>query len=267
MFASTCLKPEKRGALPVQALENELRLFLMIEKANFKSVDVVYSSWYTFRGYLWRIMCNPHGRQEKKWVSVFLENGGPDLASDSSSKRHPRTWRCPVRVNFTLLHPSKWDELGISEKNTCGMLPTNSDLPASPRDHVKYFFSTFDHTDARGYGIFTFARSGMIQPGLFADDDFNFVVVCQAHVRDYFDSTSGIPWINEVSLSTDNTGRKQDYNFDTALEERTALVEKLVQYDEVLVSSKQPSVRFLLEKEIKNISHTLEILPDLHQFL
>jgi len=263
MLAST--KSRRLHMPPSDTEGNKCNFYMMVRKENVSDA-LVDSSWYSFGGFLWRLFVLPNGKMEKKGCEFFLECGGPDLQASNSSKRYPRKWSCSVRVLFRLLHPSKWSGLGIYAADTSRrdhMLPPDVNIPNVPRDHVTCHSTRYGPSET--YGRMSFARFAMLQPGLFSDDDFNFVVVCHFYTNDFLCRYNGNQEIQEDD--EDPTGTTAEINFEQALAERAALVDKLFECEEKLGDTETTSVRNMLEKEIQNIAQILEVLPDLQTFL
>lgn len=248
--------PERPRPVPALLDGNSFHIYFVIH-GHRRQTELVYSPYYLLGGHLWRLILSQN-LLEKSAVGLFLQCGGPGTTGNGDNKKQSGLWDCAVAYRFRLLHPSKWATLNIDPaSNTSGLLPSNIAIPASPRDHVTTYQSCFKY-DGTGGGTGKWAAHALLQPGLFCDKHRNFVVMCQFDIHDTY---------NVIEPISESEPAMKFLEFKQALEERTAVVEKLFECDEVLAECKAPAVTLALENEIKTLMRTLDVLPALSNFL
>jgi len=192
-----------------------------------------------------------------------------------------------VRSNTVLLHPSKWKHIGITEDDVSNeseldvsgeidpAIFDKDDYPKQPLDLNNTLNYTFMAGQASGYGIPGFARFGMLQPGLFADDDMNVVIVVRLVLNDGFNSNAPVE-NSESDNGVDEddeseSGKKKEEEpkspFMEAFSRRSILMEKMVDWDKKLNAAKNQTVRNVLQKEIDNLIDTMNKLPRLESYV
>jgi len=219
-------------------------------------VELLYSPYYLLGGLYFRLILSHN--LEKNTVGLFLQCGGPH----ASGKKQSGMWSCAVKYHLTLLHPSKWAALDIdTDAATSGILPPNYSqlVPALPKDHVSVHHAFFNNDNHTGSGTGKWAAHALLQPGLFCDRFRNFVVTCELDLHNTYK-------IIEENVYNEISGDIKCVEFEQALEERAAVVEKLVKCDLSLRECKSPGVVLVLENEIKNLERALDALPPLDSF-
>jgi len=290
------ISSQVRAPLPASAEGNEFAMFLLVRKFNLctpheircvptpKYIKFLYISnsisikYFSFGGYLFRVLVQPRGRDGYQYgLGAYYECGGPDVrifpAAGVSSQHLSPFWSVNVRSNTVLLHPSKWKHIGITEDDVS--IFDKDDYPKQPLDLNNTLNYTFMAGQASGYGIPGFARFGMLQPGLFADDDMNVVIVVRLVLNDGFNSNAPVENSeSENGLEEDGeseSGKKKEEEpkspFMEAFSRRSILMEKMVDWDKKLNAAKNQTVRNVLQKEIDNLTDTMNKLPALESYV
>lgn len=251
----------RRHSVPVLLEDNCFQFYFVINQRNNYTEPRLDSPYHSFQGLLWTLVVYPIDSLGKQGIGLYLRCAGPDTAG--SDEKISRMWSCAVRFRFTLLHPSKWASMNIDpDINGSGLIPSDLAIPPCPKDHVSNHRNIFQYDDIAGTGRYNWASYALLQPGLFCDNERRFVLVCQLNIHDYFNegnSTIASPPSSETELNF--------MEFKKALEERAAIVEKIVQFDEFLRECKAPAVALVFENEIKTLERTLDVLPPLDIFL
>jgi len=98
----------------------------------------------------------------------------------------------------------KWKHIGITEDDVSNESSLNvsreidpaifdkKDYPRRPLDLTDISNYTFMAGQSCGYGRPGFARFALLQPGLFADDDMNIVVVVRMVLNDGFNNNAPV---------------------------------------------------------------------------
>lgn len=279
-----------RAPLPTKTSGNEFAMYFLVRKFNLCTPHEIRSKYFSFGGYLWRILIQPRGKEESFGLGAFFECGGPDvrLFPAGSSLHISPFWSVTARSNTVLLHPSKWRHIGItdedltseSELHLSGEIDASvfdkKDYPQQPLDLTSVSNYTFMAGQGCGYGKPGFSRFALLQPGLFADDNMNIVIVLRLVLDDGFnnnvpveasDSDNGNEEENEDESDGKNKDEEQKTPFMEAFSRRSILMEKMVDWDKKLNSAKNQTVRSVLQKEIDYLTETLSKLPNLDSYV
>jgi len=112
------ISTQVRAPLPTKPDGNEFAMFLLVRKFNLCTTNEIRGQYFSFGGYLWRILVQPRGREGESFgMGTYFECGGPDvrILPEGSSLRMSPFWSVAARSDTVLLHPSKWKHIGITE--------------------------------------------------------------------------------------------------------------------------------------------------------
>lgn len=239
------------------------------------------TKYHSFGGYLFRGITEPDSGDT---LSVFVECGGPDSRkiSEPGSSRVGEFWTVCIGIEFTMVHPSKWGELGITDEveqnienveeisRICSVeIPEGRHYTRS----IKHKFDLLDVEKYRGNGLWCFARTALIQNGVLADAKGNFVVHFRLSLG--FESSDNEGGYESDTGSDSDKGKSKyhqmrisdDAVLDKALKMRTKIVERMVEYDGKLKSIRNEVVLGILRKEMELLSNIVNGIPELCDYV
>ena len=181
---------------PPPADLRDTRFTFILRRYDTISDVKVHSPWHHFGGFRWRLLIFPKGNHTSDHdLSVYLECGGPDHPANGRDAVHitATPWRRPAKFSLHVVHPTSpvaraamRDDPIPSQSGLADLDAADSNLlPAQPipSDIMKETMHTF-RGNASDWGFLEFASFGNLQPGQYADDEMNVVIVVKIHLED-----------------------------------------------------------------------------------
>ena len=156
----------------------------------------VHSPWHHFAGFRWRLLVFPKGNHVSDHdISVYLECGGPHHPANGRDGMHvtAAAWRRPAKFSLHVVHPTSPVARAAMRDHP---IPSQSGLPdhhaaesnvlpaqPTPSDIMKQTMHTFRH-NATDWGFLKLTPFANLQPGQYADDEMNVVIVVKIHLAD-----------------------------------------------------------------------------------
>lgn len=166
----------------------------------------VYSPWHIFGGFRWRLLIFPKGNQSSSHdLSVYLECGGPSsrvpgaqhfgtaangketvVAGMNSSQL--LSWNRPAKFSLHLVHPkSPIGKAHLESPDPAAALSdvdvVENGMSGTRGDMYKETSHTF-RENASDWGFLEFASFQALQPGQYADDEMNVVIMVRIRLQD-----------------------------------------------------------------------------------
>ena len=98
------------------------------------------------------------------------------------------SWKCRVRYNFSVVHPLRWSELGLDIAASGSCAGSNEDEPDGERSYIPSDVQATDVYDFSNDGtiaeIDEFVPIALLQPGMYANSEYDFVVRCTLIIND-----------------------------------------------------------------------------------
>lgn len=192
----------------------ETRFVYVLRQYDSISDSRVHSPWHYFGGFKWRLLIFPKGNQSSNHdLSVYLECGGPivknEVAPQSASNRAPpngkesvmdpipsHAWNRPAKFSLHLVHPSSpvarvaldsdirfSDPPAVADSDLLDSALSHHPMQQSPRDVVKETSHIF-RKNVSDWGFLEFAPFSNLQPGRYADDDMNVVLMVKIRLEE-----------------------------------------------------------------------------------
>lgn len=198
----------------------------VLRKYNTISENRVYSPWHYFGAFKWRLLIFPRGNHSSNHdLSVYLECGGPiapqdNLQPTSVSQPSPNgkesvvatppvtSWTRPAKFSLHLVHPlsaiakhaiesdSPLTDPSLVEPDAVDSSLTRS-LQSTPRGDLIKETSHVFRNNVTDWGFLEFAPFNNLQPGGYADDDMNVVIMVKIKLQEAsldHTFTNNTPW-------------------------------------------------------------------------
>lgn len=201
---------------PMDSDDNRETHFVYVLRRYDKIPDnKVYSPWHNFGGFQWRLLIFPKGNQSSSHdLSVYLECGGPiprltapeygttsngkEVGISPAATNTKLVWSRPAKFSLHLIHPMSTigrahlapvkddqdPEGGLSDVDVSeGNLGVSSPMLGARQDTPKETSHVF-RDNASDWGFLEFAPFATLQPGQYADDDMNIVIMVRIRLVD-----------------------------------------------------------------------------------
>lgn len=260
---------------------DEFAFFALIRDTKDTPSNKQITQYHSLGGYLFRGVVHSGGQMEDtrgETLSVFLDCGGPDGEHITPPSLVAPSWNYPVQFDITLVHPSKWGALEITEEDItgaeqeivsriCGFdlpytRPGNSAFVGKDKFNVP-FVSAY-----QGIGLRRFVPFMMIQKGLFGDQLGNFLLHFRMTMHVDFEEDDTHHFLDDRTGKQNDGGRDSVGNlFTEALELRSSITERIIEYDSKVLKLKNKIVLEVLKQEIKILSKIVSEVPELGDFV
>lgn len=232
---------------------------------------------HSLGGYLFRGIVEPDIETGGEYVSVYLDCGGPDDEEITTPSRVAGFWGLWTRSELTLVHLTKWSELGITEEDlrsddeqiyrVCSV-----EVPGRIQKHLrkaeKLKFNVPEVTHYRGHGQRQFVPDAGIQKGLFGDESGKFLFHFRLALHSESSDNEGE---NEVStdgeLDFAQLQIPKDVVLANAIKARSKVLERIIDYDSKLSTITNEIVLVVVRKEMKVLSKVATEIPELCDYV
>lgn len=219
----------QQNLIPPSSSEDENRdtqFAYVLRKYHAIAENRVYSPWHYFGGFKWRLLIFPRGNHSSNHdLSVYLECGGPIAPEGNlqpASVSHPspngkesvasalpaNSWTRPAKFSLHLVHPlspiakhaiesdSPLTDPSLVEPDVIDSSLTRS-LQSAPRGELVKETSHIFRNHVTDWGFLEFASFNNLQPGGYADDDMNVVIMVKIKLQEAsldHSFTNNTPW-------------------------------------------------------------------------
>lgn len=206
---------QQTNAAPAASVDEnrDTQFAYVLRKYDSISESRVYSPWHYFGEFKWRLLIFPRGNHSSNHdLSVYLECGGPIAREENVqgiSPNHPSpngkesvvsplaitAWNRPARFSLHLVHPlspiakhaiesdSPLTDPSLVEPDSIDT-PLTRSVQSAPRGDLVKETSHLFRNNVTDWGFLEFAPFSNLQPGGYADDDMNVVIMVKIRLQD-----------------------------------------------------------------------------------